>query len=51
LVVTPNLRLKATRTPTGSKPRPTQPTEWWGIAMTKVLVEGFGWVSIVIVLD
>jgi putative transposase len=51
LLVTPNLRLKAKRTPTGSKPRPTQPNEWWGIDMTKVLVEGFGWVSIVIVLD
>jgi putative transposase len=37
--------------PTGSKPQPTQPNEWWGIDMTKVLVEGFGWVYIVIVLD
>lgn len=51
LLVTPNLRLKANRTPTGSKPRPAQPNEWWGIDMTKVLVEGFGWVYIVIVLD
>jgi transposase InsO family protein len=51
LLVTPNLRLKAKRTPTGSQPRPTQPNEWWGIDMTKVLVEGFGWVYIVIVLD
>jgi putative transposase len=51
LLVTPNLRLKAPRTPTGSKPRPTRPNEWWGIDMTKVLVAGFGWVYIVIVLD
>lgn len=51
LLVTPNLRLKAKRTPTGSKPRPTQPNEWWGIDMTKVLVEGFGWVYFVIMLD
>jgi putative transposase len=51
LLVTPNVRLQAKRTPTGSKPRPPQPNEWWGIDMTKVLVEGFGWVSIVIVLD
>jgi putative transposase len=51
LLVTPNMRLKAKRTPTGSKPRPAQPNEWWGIDMTKVLVEGFGWVYIVIVLD
>jgi hypothetical protein len=28
LLVTPNLHLKAKRTPTGSKPRPTQPNEW-----------------------
>jgi putative transposase len=42
LVVQPNLRLKAKRTTTGSKPRPTKPNEWWGIDMTKVLVQGFG---------
>jgi putative transposase len=51
LLVPANLRLKAKRTPTGSKPRPTKPQEWWGIDMTKVLVEGFGWVYIVVVLD
>jgi putative transposase len=51
LVVPTNLKLQAKRTPTGSKPRATKPNEWWGIAMTKLLVEGFGWVSIVVVLD
>jgi putative transposase len=51
LVVRPKPRLKATRTASGSKPRPTTPHEWWGIEMTKVLVEGFGWVDIVLVLD
>jgi putative transposase len=51
LLVQPNLRLRAKRTPTGSKPRPTKPNEWWGIDMTKVLVQGFGWVYIVVVLD
>lgn len=51
LLVTPNLRLKATRTPTRSKPRPTAPNQWWGIDMTKVLVEGSGWLSLVVVLD
>ena len=51
LVVPANLKLKAKRTPKKSKPRPTKPQEWWGIDMTKVLVEGFGWVYIVIVLD
>jgi putative transposase len=51
LLVQPNMKLKAKRTPTGCKPRPTKPNEWWGIDMTKVLVEGFGWVYIVVVLD
>jgi putative transposase len=51
LLVQPNLRLKAKRTPMASKPRPSKPDEWWGIDMTKVLVEGFGWVYIVLVLD
>jgi putative transposase len=51
LLVQPNLRLKANRTPSGNKPRPTRPNEWWEIDMTKVLVEGFGWVYIVLVLD
>jgi putative transposase len=51
LLVAPNLRLKAKRTPGKSQPRPTKPKEWWGIDMTKVLVQGFGWVYIVVVLD
>jgi putative transposase len=51
LLVQPNGKLKATRTPSRSKPRPTKPQEWWGIDMTKVMVEGFGWVYIVLVLD
>lgn len=51
LLVTPAQRLKAKRTPTGRKPRPTKPNEWWGIDMTKVLIQGFGWVYIVVVLD
>jgi putative transposase len=51
LLVTPNSKLKAKRTPTRSKPRPTMPHEWWGTDLTKVLVEGFGWVYSVLVLD
>jgi putative transposase len=51
LLVPPNRKLKATRTPSRSKPQPTRPNEWWGIDMTKVLVEGFGWVYMVVVLD
>jgi len=51
LLVTPNRRLKACRTPTTRKPRPTRPNEWWGIDMTKVVVDSFGWVYVVVVLD
>jgi putative transposase len=51
LIVKANAQLKATRTPTRSKPRPTAPNQWWGIDMTKVMVEPLGWVYVVIVLD
>jgi putative transposase len=51
LVVKPDTRLKAIRTQQRSKPRPTCPRQWWGIDMTKVMVEGFGWMYIVAVLD
>jgi len=51
LLVKGNPRLKALRTPTRSKPRPTAPNQWWGIDMTKVMVEPLGWVYVVIVLD
>ena len=51
LLVKPNARLRATRTPTTHKPKPTAPNQWWGIDMTKVLVESFGWVYVVVVLD
>jgi putative transposase len=50
-LVPPNLRLKAKRTSMYRKPEPTKPNEWWGIDMTKVMVEGFGWVYVVVVLD
>jgi putative transposase len=51
LLVQPNRQRNATRTPSRSTPRPTPPQEWWGIDMTKVLVEGCGWVYLVLVLD
>lgn len=51
LLVTPKLRLRAKRTPMRSQPKPTKPNAWWGIEMTKVLVEGVGWLYIVVVLD
>lgn len=46
-----NERLRASRTPQRSKPRPDRPNQWWGIDMTKVMVEGCGWVYIVLVVD
>jgi len=51
LLVKPNVKLKALRTPLRSKPRPEKPDQWWGIDMTKVMVNGFGWMYIVVVLD
>ena len=51
LLVKPNLRLKAKRSSTKAKPRAVRPNEWWGIDMTKVLVQNFGWIYIVLVLD
>ena len=51
LLVPANRRLKACRTPARSKPRPTRPNEWWGIDMTKIAVESFGWIYVVVVLD
>lgn len=51
LQVKGNEKLRAKRTPQRSKPRPDRPNQWWGIDMTKVMVEGFGWVYIVLVLD
>jgi transposase InsO family protein len=51
LLVMPNLKLKATRRSNTSKPRPVRCNQWWGIDMTKVMIDGFGWVYVVIVLD
>jgi putative transposase len=51
LLVKPNLKLRAKRKADTRKPRPTRPNAWWGIDMTKVMIEGFGWVYVVVVLD
>ncbi len=51
LLVKPGAHLKASRTPQRNKPRPDRPNAWWGIDMTKVMVEGIGWMYIVAVLD
>jgi transposase InsO family protein len=51
LTVKPDTKLRATRTPLRSKPKPNRPNQWWGIDMTKVMVQGFGWMYITVVLD
>jgi putative transposase len=51
LLVRPNPKLRARRKADTKKPRPTRPNEWWGIDTTKVMIEGFGWVYLVVVLD
>ena len=38
LLVKPDTKRKAIRTPTKSKPKPDRPNQWWGIDMTKVMV-------------
>jgi putative transposase len=50
-LVSPNLRRQAQLTPMRSQPNPTRPDEWWGIARTKVLVQGVGWGYSVMVLE
>lgn len=42
---------KAKRTPGRSKPRANKPEQFWGIDATKFIVNGLGWVYLVIVLD
>ncbi len=53
LLVKPGLKLKAKRTSSHPKPRPTCPNQWWGIDMTpmSIGVDGYGWVYVVVVLD
>lgn len=51
LLVKENGALKASRTPQRNKPKTDRPNQWWGIDMTKVQVQGFGWVYITVVLD
>lgn len=51
LLVPKNLKLKATRTNVLHKPRTTEPNEYWGIDMTKVMIPSLGWVYIHVVID
>jgi len=51
LLVKDNTALKAKRVSNTRKPKPAKPNQWWGIDMTKVMVAGFGWMYLVVVLD
>lgn len=51
LLVSKNTRLKARRTPLKAKPRANRPNQIWGIDMTKVMVNGWGWLYLHVVLD
>ena len=42
---------KAKRKPKRSKPKAERPLQFWGIDMTKFMIEGLGWAYLVIVLD
>lgn len=42
---------KAKRTSNKSKPRAERPKQYWGIDMTKFIINGLGWVYLAIVLD
>ena len=51
LLVAKNMKLKAKRCVNTEKPKPTRPNHWWRIDMTKVMIEGYGWVYVTIVID
>ena len=51
LLATQTRNNRAKRTPTRSKPRANKPNEIWGIDMTKVIVDSWGWVYLHVVLD
>ena len=51
LLVSKNMKLKASRTPLKAKPRPNKPNTIWGIDMTKIMVAHWGWLYLHIVLD
>lgn len=50
-LVTPQLRLKAKRGPNKPKPIATRPNQFWGIDMTKIRLNTWGWLYLTIVLD
>lgn len=51
LLVSKNMKLRASRRKIRPKPKPKRPNQWWGIDMTKVMIEGYGWLYVTIVID
>jgi len=51
LLVGKNTRLKACRSPLRPKPMANRPNHIWGIDMTKVMVTGWGWLYLHVILD
>ena len=51
LLVPKNHKLKAKRYSTRPKPRATMPNQYWGMDMTKIKLNGWGWVYVHVVLD
>ncbi|MBU0701168.1 DDE-type integrase/transposase/recombinase, partial [bacterium] len=39
------------REPGRNKPKPDKLNQWWGIDMTKFMIEGIGWIYLTVVLD
>ena len=51
LLVPKNHRLRAKQSSTRPKPKATQPNQYWGMDMTKIKLNGWGWVYVHVVLD
>ena len=51
LLATQTRSNRAKRTPSRCKPKANKPNELWGIDMTKIMVDSWGWVYLHVVLD
>ena len=51
MLVTPQVRRKAKRGPIKPKPIASKPNQFWGIDMTKIRMNTWGWLYLTVVLD
>ena len=51
LLATQTRQLKASRSVNTTKPKTDVPNHIWGIDMTKIMINSWGWVYLVVVLD